>query len=236
MNSGKVASTHGKQKQNMRTKTLLLTAVLGVAAAATSMADTFSVNAVGYVNLTMPPGFSLVANQLNKSNNTLNAVLPSVPSDSLVYTFANNIYTVDIFDGSVWLDANSGNPSTTVIQPGKGFFFNNPNATPVTVTLVGEVPQGTNTVALVPGYTLISSVVPQQLSLVASNGFPQVSDMLYLSFSNNAYSTLVNDGSQWLDANSGNPTDAKPAVGQGFFINNPNATSVNWTRSFSVNN
>ena len=47
----------------MRTKTLLLTAVLGIASAASSMAQAvYSVNVVGYVNLTLKRGFNAVAN------------------------------------------------------------------------------------------------------------------------------------------------------------------------------
>ena len=52
------------QHKHMRTKALLLTAALGLASVATSMAQAvYSVNVVGYINLTMKPGFNLVANQ-----------------------------------------------------------------------------------------------------------------------------------------------------------------------------
>ena len=225
----------------MRTKTLLLTAALSVASVATSMADVFSVNAVGYINLTLPPGYSLIANQLNASNNvnTLNKVLPSVPVESLVNTFSANVYHSDIFNGSTWEDALTGDPSTTVISPGKGFFFYNPTAGNITNTFVGEVPQGTNVVSLVPGYTLMGSPVPQQLSL-KSNSFPQVLEMQFLTFKTNTYTAQINDGtpngSGWQDPISGNPTDPLLAVGQGAFIYNPGATPTNWTRAFSVNN
>ncbi len=221
----------------MKTKTTLLTALVAFAGGASLMAQVYSVNMVGYINLTTPPGFSLVANQLTTGGNTLNQVLP-LPADMVeaqVFTFSNNNSNVDIYDGSAWLDNNSGNPSTTTIAPGKGFFFYNPKTTNVTVTLVGEVMTGTNSVTLPPGYKLVSTIVPQQLSLSAANGFPQVLETLYLTFANNNYTTLINDGSQWLDNSTGNPVDAQPAVGQGFFIYNPGSTDMTWTRSFSVN-
>src|SRR5712692_11386223 len=61
----------------MRTKTLVLTAVISAAALATSMAQIFSVNAVGYVTLTIPPNnLALIANPLNQPNNDLNIILP----------------------------------------------------------------------------------------------------------------------------------------------------------------
>lgn len=221
----------------MRTKTLLLTAALSLATVATSMADVFSVNAVGYINLTLNPGFNMIANQLNTSNsvNSLNQVLPSVPADSLVYTFVSGVYTVDVFDGTQWLNNDTAAPSTTVLTPGKGFFFNSPASTNITVTLVGEVPQGTNTVTLPPAFSLVSVVVPQQLALVASNSFPAVADMLYYSFKTNVYTVLVYDGTQWLNNDTAVPQTPTPAVGEGFFINNPGSTT-NWVRAFSVNN
>jgi hypothetical protein len=224
----------------MRTKTLLLTAALGIASAATSMAQAvYSVNAVGYINLTLKPGFNLVANQLNATgNNRLDTVLPAAPLETQVLKFANNNYTSDISDGASWLDAGTGNPSTTAVNPGDGFFYFNPGASDVTATLVGEVPQGDVGFSMGPGFSLVSSKVPQDISLTAANGFPQVLEAQYLTFNamtQNYNTALINDGSAWLDSSTGDPADARPTVGQGFFIFNPGTTPMVWTRSFSVN-
>jgi hypothetical protein len=223
----------------MRTKTLLLTAALGVIGAASSMAQVYSVNSVGYINLTLRPGFNLVANQLNATgNNGVGTVLPTAPTEAQVLKFANNNYSSDIFDGTAWLDNATGNPSTTTIAPGDGFFYFNPGATDVTATLVGEVPQGDVGFSMVPGYNLVSSKVPQDISLTAANGFPQVVESLYLTYNaatQNYNPTLINDGTEWLNNDTGIPTDARPTVGQGFFIFNPGNTAMIWVRSFSVN-
>jgi hypothetical protein len=49
----------------MRTKALLLTGVLGAALGSASlMAQVYSLNAVGYINVTLPAGFSLIADPL----------------------------------------------------------------------------------------------------------------------------------------------------------------------------
>jgi len=225
----------------MRTKALLLTAALGFAGVATSMAQAvYSVNVVGYINLTMKPGFNLVANQLKASpNNKLDTILPAAAIESQVLKFANNNYSSDISDGANWLDAGSGNASTTTVSPGEGFFYFNPGATDAGVTLVGEVSTGNGlTVALAPGFSLVSSIVPQEISLSAANGFPQVLEAQYLTFSaaTQSYSGLINDGTGWLNAETGAPADAKPAVGQGFFVFNPGNTAFNWVRSFNPNN
>lgn len=224
----------------MRTKALLLTAALGLAGAATSMAQAvYSVNVVGYINLTMKPGFNLVANQLNASpNNKLDTVLPAAALASELLKFSNNNFTSAISDGANWIDPATGDPSPLTVSPGEGFFFFNPDATDAMVTLVGEVKTGSSTVTLIPGFNMISTVVPQDLSLTAANGFPQVLAAEFLTFnaSSQTYNPgLIHDGSQWIDAATGDPVDAKPGVGQAFFYFNPE-TTVSWTRSFNPNN
>ena len=49
-------------QNKMRTKTLLLTAALSAAGIASSMAQVYSVNAVGYVNTPLVTGFNLISN------------------------------------------------------------------------------------------------------------------------------------------------------------------------------
>jgi hypothetical protein len=223
----------------MRTKALVLTAALGLASIATSMAQVYSVNAVGYINLTMRPGFNLVANQLNRTpNNSLNNVITGVPAESQVLKFANNNYEQELFDGTGWIKPD-GAAGTLTANPGSGLFFFNPDAANVTVTLVGEVPQGNAlTVNLPPGFALVSSIVPQAVALTAANGFPQVAEMQFLSFSaaTQTYDVqLFNDGSGWITPDGTSVPAPAPAVGQGFFIFNPDATGKTWTRSFSVN-
>jgi len=223
----------------MRTKTLLLTAALSAAAAASSMAQVYSVNAVGYINLTMRPGFNMVANQLNRTpNNSLNNVITGVPIESQVLKFANNNYTVELYDGATWIKPN-GDPGDLTAAPGSGFFFFNPDSTPLTVTLVGEVPQGSLTVTMPPGFNLVSSIVPQAVPLTPANGFNNVLEMQFLYFNPTTQTydeALLNDGTGWIKLD-GTPVPAPaPAVGTGFFIFNPLiGQNVTWTRNFTVN-
>ena len=225
----------------MRTKALLLTAALGLAGAATSMAQAvYSVNVVGYINLTMKPGFNLVANQLKASpNNGLNSVLPNANLASAVYKFSNATgnFTIDYSDGSAWFTP-EGVPTTTTVSPGEGFFFFNPDSTDAGVTLVGEVTTGNNLqVSLPTGFSLVSSVVPQDIALTAANGFPQSVASQYMPYNTTAgaFDTYFNDGTGWFTA-EGAPIDATVRVGQGFFYFNAGGASENWTRSFNPNN
>ena len=69
----------------MRTKTLLLSAaVLAAGLAASTAQSVFSVNAVGYVNKTLAPGYNLIANPLNGTNNLLSTIIPTAPDGSAV--------------------------------------------------------------------------------------------------------------------------------------------------------
>src|SRR5438477_5934309 len=125
----------------MRTKTLLLTAALTAAGALISMAQVYSVNIVGYINLTVPKGFSMIANQLNASpDNKLSSVIPAPPENTTVYKFNGHGYDAFNFsaDNPGWF------PTTGSLAPGEGGFIavdpaSIAPATSTTLTLVGEV-------------------------------------------------------------------------------------------------
>lgn len=202
---------------------------------ASSMAqNVYSLNVVGYVNVTVTPGYTLCANQLITDTNGIGEVLPNPPDNAYVLTFVNSDYNADQSQGGAWYDANSGNPSTTQLPPGVGWFYSNPGST-TTLTLVGTVPQGTGTINLNAGYTLIGTYTPQVLVLDPTNGFPLPDNTYCLTFDNlvtHDYVAAQSQGGAWYDANSGNPETVAPAVGQGYFINAPSAAS--WSYSFTV--
>ena len=112
----------------MRTKTLLLSVALGAAGAASSWAQTpvYSVNAVGYVNLTVTNSFQMIANQLNAADSKISTFLPSPPGGTQI--FAWNGLGFDTFEyiaGIGWFP--NGDATLT---PGGGVFLHNPNANP----------------------------------------------------------------------------------------------------------
>lgn len=234
MNSVKVAAHTETVKQIMRTKTLLLTAALSVAAAASSMADVFSVNVVGYVNVTLANGFNLLGNPLVSSNNAIGQVLPSVPEGSIVYKLkADGSFNQDIYVGGAWYDSVSESPSTTTIAPGEGFFLFSSAVS--NITFVGEVKTGESSVPLNTGFSLVSSVVPQSYELTGAD-FPTADGITHYKllgaggYEISAYLT----GFGWYDTTTEAPRQVMTAPAQGFFIFNPNPATT-WTRSFQVN-
>jgi len=234
----------------MRTKTLLLAAATLAVGLGASVAQTvYSVNAVGYVNLTLKPGYNLIGNPLNGTNNNLNTIIPVAPDNSLAIRWNPNAQSFagsdTYFDlGSPvdngWYD-NTFAKTATTIAPGEGFFLFNSGSGDYVMTFVGEVPQGNLTNTIPANYSFKSSIVPQSVGLL-SVGFPGVDNMLYFGW--NATAQAYGGALTYFDL--GSPADngfydsgfvkqdPTPAVGQGFVIFNPGPT-VNWGRTFSVN-
>lgn len=230
----------------MRTKTLLLTAVLSAAGAAASLAQVYSVNTVGYVNVSFPrAGFYIVANPLNNGNNQISTVIPNPPDGTTVYRFSNGQFgdPPGFVAGAGWF--NSTGAATDVLAPGEAFFVQMPAGVtyPVTLTFIGEVPQGqslSNPVTIrASAFSLIASQVPVSAALLSTNimQFPAADgDTVYLfDGATQSYRDPFNyvEGAGWFNsAGAANPT---PAVAEGFFLLSGATTPRTWTRSFSVN-
>jgi hypothetical protein len=203
------------------------------------MAQVYSVNAVGYVNVPLPVGFSLVSNPLNAGagNNTVaklfSNITPSIPPNSKVFVFDNaaSIFKTITYSplSSTWnptIDAN------IEILPGNGVFFQNPSSSVLTVTFVGEVMQGNLSNPLPLGFSIKANQVPQAGAPDAF-GYPgQPNDKIFRF--NNATSqyqtyTFSPLSSAW------NPPLPSIPVGEAFYAFR--ATSAgSWNRTFNVNN
>lgn len=214
----------------MRTKTLLLTAALAAAGVATSMAQVYSVNAVGYVKKDIPTGFSIIANPLKNGDNKVSTLFTGVPNGFTVYKFNNAtaLYSVNGYDAEF---GEFDNPDQT-LAPGEAAFVRNPSGSTVTVTFVGEVPQGNLSTTIPNGFSLAASQVPQAGLLTTDLKYtPSSGDTVY-RFNNATGQYLVSN----YDAEFGE-WDSEPTlgVGEGFFIRRSVAGAGAWTRNFSVN-
>jgi hypothetical protein len=206
----------------MRTKTLLLSAAVGVAGLVAASAQTvYSVNSVGYVNVNAPAGFSLISNPLDTADNSFSSLFgDTLPVGTTIYKWDN---ATSQFVSSTYLGIWS--PDGT-LDPGEGAFIN--LGAPATLTFVGEVMQGDLSNPIPAGFSLASSQVPQEASL-DSLGFPaDVGDTIF--FWDNATSQYTS--TTYLGVWS--PSDPTPAVGESFFVST--GAAKDWTRTFSVNN
>jgi len=247
--TGKTRNTHTK----MRTKTLLLTAGLTALSSAALMAQTnvYSLNAVGYVNVILAPGFNMVADQLISTNNSLGSLLNDATGtyDGLeVFKWNGTTFVTDsgdsLFSGTPtgW-DANG----VLTLNPGEAAWFKNPRTTNVTLTFVGSVPTGTLTTSIAGAgkFTMLSSQVPQSGDLVTNLGLTNYNDGdTVFVFNNNppvaaGYATYVVDktfGSAGYNGNWDPPGDPQVNVGQGFWYKTSlTGAAITWTRNFSVN-
>jgi hypothetical protein len=189
-----------------------------------------SVNVVGYVNLSLPPGLSLIANPLYYTNNTVAFWWPNAPDGAQVLKYLPEVgYEVSTFDA---LSGTWSNPEFE-IGMGQGFFFRNTSAETIVQTFVGEVLQGTLVNPLPAGLSMEGSLVPQAGSINTVHNIPGT-DGDEIRF-------WVNDGqgggdyisSIFSEADGAWVPDLNLGVGQGFWIEKQQAQD--WVRVFSVN-
>lgn len=213
----------------MRTKTLLLTAALSAAGIATSMAQVYSVNAVGYVNKDLVAGFNLVSNPLRSTEangNQIQNLFNSLPNGTAVYQFNGSKFDIATKDPDFGWDP--ANVADNDVLPGSGVFVR--LAAPATVTFVGEVPQGQLDTPLPVGFSIVSSQVPQSGTATALGYVPQGGDALY--FWDKAAQKYVIAA---YDAEFGEFDKPLPTLepGDAFFMRK--TTAGTWRRNFSVN-
>jgi hypothetical protein len=220
----------------MRTTTLLLAAAITAAGIASIQAQSnvYSVNVVGYYNVTVPPAptqFRMIANQFNTTNNTLNGVLKNLPSGTLVLKWTGATFSIHEFASN-----EEGWDPNTSLAPGEGVFIRNVDPAQMTVTFVGEVPQGSLTNPIPQGFEIESSMVPQAGGVQSVLGLPvneAGGDYVY------KWKATAGGGYDIFEYGGGGPSGWDPseptvAVGESFF-SRKNLAPQTWVRNFTVN-
>jgi len=228
----------------MRTK-LVLTAAVLAAGLATSMAQVYSLNVVGYVNVTLPAGqFAAVANPLDASvglpggndiTNLFSSAAGNIAGGSSLATFNS---AANDYDPSI---AYSGKSSTWAgnfaMPPGKGALYFNAGGADTVVTFVGEVKQGTYNVGTLPAqaFALVGSPVPIggviQNSTTAVGLVPSGGDTVA------TFNSAANDWSAsvaWSAKGSAWSGALPINAGQGFLYFNASAGANTWVSNFTV--
>lgn len=250
----------------MRTKTILLTAALVAAGVASSMAQSsnvYSLNVVGYVNVTLVPGFNLITVPLQSSDpsNSVNVCLtnitPTLGGGAYLYTWnaAAGTYNAGILAGGDgnWYDPTGSFQVTTPLPPGEAFFIQNINGVNLTATLVGTVVQGTNSYPVNTGYGFYGNFEPVTGD-ITTNGFPIVDNSALITWNagqqkyNTSYYGIGTDQSAYDGSGNLLGTPAPYPVlsfdgstravytntpGAGFIYQNPGA-ATNWSQKFTV--
>jgi hypothetical protein len=226
----------------MKTKALLLAAV-AVAAVASAQAQVYSVNAVGYVNVNIDPGFNMVSNPLQAADNSIQSLFKNfqgtIPGGLKIYNFNQ---TTGGFDTIQWNDLDNvydpAADAAKTVTPGNGVFVFNPSQTQLKLTFVGEVPQGPLSNPLPKGFSIKASQVPQEGKPDALGLPGQGGDKIFrYNKTTKAYDGYTFDDldNQWVSNSTGLPGLPTIPVGEAFFVFRAQSAGA-WTRTFSVNN
>ncbi len=218
---------------------MLLSALLGTLGSVSLMAQStnvYSLNAVGYINVTVEPGFNIVSCPLIASpDNTINTLLTNGTGQFKKWGFfafnpASGSYDTEaIGTGTGWTGG-----GTNTLAPGQAAWLFNPSSVATNITFVGTVPSGSITNSISPGFNLISSVLPTSGNIVTNtlmNFTTQVKKDQVFTF--NATTQTYNPAD--IATATGWTADPVQAnVGGGFwYVNNTNVVN-NWVENFSV--
>ena len=213
----------------MKTKTLVLAAATLTVCALTASAqgNVYSLNIVGYVNVTVSNNYSLVANPLdNGTGNSMTNLIPATAllNGSKVLLWTGSGYQTIAKKAGAW-------PSSPAIAPGTGYFVYNNASGVLTNTYVGNVPgavPGSLTNNLPVGYQLVGTPYPigGNIQGTGSNSInlpatlPNGSKVL--KWTGSGYQTLAKKAGAWPSATVN--------VGEGYFIYNATNIVVPWTQ------
>jgi hypothetical protein len=214
----------------MKAKTLLIAAAALAAGVMHSQAQVYSQNIVGYINVPLPVGYSMIGNQLDldgtgTNNSIYTAVGTNLPVNTQILAWNGSAFSSSkLTPKGAWSLNNM--VVSNAMQPGSGFFINVPVAT--NVTFVGNVITGTNTYPIVAGYQVVAPSGPVAGTLDTTNGYTPTKNDQLLVWNGTAYVSHKYTGTAWL----GTGGDPQLIVGQAVFLNA--ATSTNWTEVLNV--
>ena len=253
LKSEKVAHTRTIKLKIMRTKTLILSGLLAALSGASALAQVYSLNSVGYINVDVPQGWSIIADQLYATNQQTSqsidaifgptllnggATTPDPYAGCILFPYANGGFLAALIvqqttGAAFW--SGTVEAQTTSFNPGQAAFFFNPNAD-FQITFVGQVPQGTVTNAMEQGFNLVSSIIPQTGAIDTDLGIvPALGDIAFIWQNGgyeaaNIYENINNGPAFWSLTSSSTNT-----VGTGFFYYAASATPNQWIRTFNIN-
>ena len=239
--SSHTVTTEQNTGKDMRTKTLLIAAAALAIGVATSMAQTYSQNIVGYVSIVVPgnQGTTLICNPLTNSvGNDLGTLFTNAPKNTVVWEYGSGIWNPYTRRANGTF---SGGYDGHAILPGEGIIVQTASgAANLTNTFVGQVIQGTNIVAFVPGgFSTVSCVSPVSGLLQTTLGYPATkNDVIWTYDPVTSWQSSTRRASSWSGSYyTGTPgVDAagEPVIlpGQAFFIQAAATASGSWTNVF----
>jgi hypothetical protein len=192
----------------------------------------YTVNAVGYINVDVWPGYNLLANAFAEDLVLQGSYDFSTASGEpiaglTVYKYVRETHS---FETSVYDPSSRTFSRPLRIASGEGFFVFNPAGTAVTLTQVGSISQGTITYSLGKGLHLLGAKVPRRGPISEVLQMPPIPGaQVYLVGKGGGYQIFTYDefGEGWI------PFEPWIVPGEGFWLRLPEAAT--WSHEFQVN-
>jgi hypothetical protein len=186
--------------------------------------DVPSTNVIGYVSVSLPPGFTMLANPLDAPSNAVPDLFKDWPDGTTLNKFDTRFFRLDdnAIKNGKWI-----NP-TEKLMPGEGAIFFNPTTDYRSVSFVGELMQGNLSIPIPAGFSIRSSPVPKSGHLQEDLSFPvSEGDVIHL-FDRDRQKYVLHpyEHGKWP---AGPPV---VSVGESFWV--AKTAPGNWTRNFFV--
>jgi len=221
-----------------------------------AQSNVYSLNIVGYANVSAVKGFTFMSNPLDAGvTNGANEVIPNTGTYDFceIHQWTGVGYKVSVFDSSTddtstgFIDRNGNPVPPPLLSSGVGFLFNSPSAAQ-TLTFVGNVRVGTNVLTFPKSTRVYATGSPLPLTGGISSTLGLINTAGSLDFCEvqqarvNAagqvigFQVSVFDSSTddtltgFIDRNGNAIAEPTVKIGEGFFFNNPAKTSVSWTQ------
>ena len=189
-----------------------------------NLRGTYSKDLIGYATVTVPPGFSLIANPLKGPAETAAELFKGMPDGTALSKFDNQLYrlTHNAVEAGTWT-----NPTET-LSLGEGAILFNPTSEYKKLRFVGKVNQSSFSTPIPAGFSMRSSALPQPGRLDTDLGFPiGDGDVIHLlDADKQKYMLYPYEGSAWA---------CDPpvlGVGEAFWI--AKKTAGTWNQQLSV--
>ncbi len=177
-------------------------------------------NVLGYVSLTLPPGFSMIANPLDAPTNIVGKLFKDWPDGTTLNRFDPQLFRLveNTVKFGQWT-----NPIEQ-LMPGEGAIFLNPTMDYRSVCFTGEVPTQSVSLPVASGFSIRSSPLPRPGSLVEDLEFPIAEgDVIHLfDREKQAYTLHPYENGRWT---AGTPM---LSVGEAFWVAKTN--TADWTQ------
>ena len=129
--------------------------------------EVYSANVIGYASISLPPGFSMIANPFDSSA-TIGDTFNKWPDGTSLNRFDTRQFRLveNVVKSGKW-----SAPQERLTR-GEGAIFFNPTSDYKMGSFAGEVCQGNLSAPVPPGFSLRASLVPKAGNLVEDLGFP----------------------------------------------------------------